>query len=115
MPVTIENKTDCRVLLRFNSGLTRHLAPGEVLKDVERLEIKGNERIHRLAEQHVIAIQPPTAKKPGAATPLRSTEMRAEEAIAHIRDTPIEALRDFVPPDEDRVTVLRAMEEKRGE
>ena len=39
--------------------------------------------------------------------------MNAREAIAHIGRTPLENLRDFISPDEDRTTVLEAMEEKR--
>ena len=38
--------------------------------------------------------------------------MLAKEAIAHIRNTPVEELEGFVPEEEDRVTVLRAWESK---
>lgn len=55
MPVII-NQTEDRVLLRFNSGLTRTMGPHEVL-EVEHVEVKGNARIQRLAERRRIAIQ----------------------------------------------------------
>ena len=41
-----------------------------------------------------------------------STDMTAGDAISHIKDTPLEELKGFVPESEDRVTVLRAMEAK---
>lgn len=41
-----------------------------------------------------------------------STDMTAKEAISHIKDTPLEELKGFVPEDEDRVTVQRAWEDK---
>lgn len=45
----------------------------------------------------------------------KSTDMLAQEAIEHIKNAPLEALDGFVPEDEDRVTVLRAWEEKQQE
>lgn len=56
MPLTITNESDERVLLRFNSGSTHHLAPGEVLKEVEHAQVKGNARIHGLAERRLIRL-----------------------------------------------------------
>ncbi|MDR8392145.1 50S ribosomal protein L21 [Aliifodinibius sp. S!AR15-10] len=41
-----------------------------------------------------------------------STDMTAKEAISHIRNTPLEELKGFVPEDEDRVTVLDAWDSK---
>jgi hypothetical protein len=57
MAVSITNKTDERVLLRFNSGTTRYLGPREVLEGVEHVEVKGNVRIHSLGERRIIAIR----------------------------------------------------------
>lgn len=105
---TIHNKTDQRVLLRFNSGLTRHLAPHETLEGVEHVEVKANERLRALEARHVIALY-----EAGAPDLLRSGSMTAAEAVAHIEATALEALRHFLSPDEERVTVLRAMEAKR--
>ena len=68
MTVIIENKSDERVLLRFNSGLTRHLAPGETLENVEHVEVKGNARIKRLEERHVIALRQAAVKKESSRT-----------------------------------------------
>jgi small subunit ribosomal protein S16 len=44
-----------------------------------------------------------------------STDMNANEAIDHIKNTPLEKLEGFVPKDEDRVTVQRAWESKQSE
>ena len=44
-----------------------------------------------------------------------STDMTAKEAIAHIKDTPIEELEGFVTEDEERVTVNDAWESKKAE
>lgn len=44
-----------------------------------------------------------------------STDMNANEAIDHIKNTPIEELEGFVPEDEDRVTVQRAWESKQSD
>lgn len=44
-----------------------------------------------------------------------STDMNAKEAIAHIKDTPLDQLKGFVPDSEERVTVQRAWESKQEE
>lgn len=44
-----------------------------------------------------------------------STDMNATEAIDHIKNTPLDNLKGFVPEDEDRVTVQRAWESKQAE
>jgi ribosomal protein S16 len=44
-----------------------------------------------------------------------STDMNANEAIDHIKDTPLDELKGFVPEDEDRVTVQRAWESKQSD
>lgn len=42
-----------------------------------------------------------------------SSDMLAKEAIEHIENTPLEELEGFVTDDEDRVTVQRALDEKK--
>lgn len=42
-----------------------------------------------------------------------SSDMLAKEAIAHIENTPLDELEGFVTDDEDRVTVQRALDEKK--
>lgn len=111
MTVIIENKTDERVLLRFNSGLTWRLAPGETLEKVEHVEVKGNTRIRRLQERHVVALRTGVAEM----WSFRSGDMSAAEAIKQIENTPVDELRDFLSPDENRTTVLKAMQEKQKE
>lgn len=44
-----------------------------------------------------------------------STDMNANEAIDHIKNTSLEKLKGFVPDDEERVTVQRAWESKQAE
>lgn len=44
-----------------------------------------------------------------------STGMNATDAIEHIKNTPLEKLKGFVPESEDRVTVQRAWESKQAE
>lgn len=41
-----------------------------------------------------------------------STDMTAKEAAEHIKNTPLDKLKGFVPDDEDRVTVQKAWESK---
>lgn len=48
-------------------------------------------------------------------SPAVSTEMNANEAIDHIKNTDIKDLEGFVTDDEDRVTVQRAWESKQAE
>lgn len=45
--------------------------------------------------------------------PNKSTETTAKEAIKHIRETPFPMLKEFVPDNEDRVTVQRAYRRKK--
>ncbi|HEX2190184.1 MAG TPA: hypothetical protein VHG51_14855 [Longimicrobiaceae bacterium] len=54
MPLTITNESDASVLVRFNSGTTHRLAPGETLKEVEHAQVKGNARIRSLADRRLI-------------------------------------------------------------
>ncbi len=44
-----------------------------------------------------------------------STDLSAKDAIDHIKSTPLNELKGFVPDDEDRVTVQRAWEDKQEE
>lgn len=67
MPLTITNQTDELVLLRYNSGVTHHLAPRTAV-EVEPVEVKGNERIQSLAARRIIALDTgETEDKDGAA------------------------------------------------
>lgn len=44
-----------------------------------------------------------------------SADMNANEAIEHIKNTPLDQLEGFISEDEERVTVLRAWESKQSE
>jgi hypothetical protein len=126
--VKIENLTNRPVLLTLNSRTTLHLPPRETSREIGDVEIKNNPMATKLEDRHVIAIHKITSDSrsgkmsavnattdsdkvpPGS----RSGEMSAAEAIAHIENTPLEELREFLSEGEDRVTVLRAWEEKHG-
>ena len=72
-------------------------APSEDVKEEPKAEEKKDE------------------EKAEAAPSALSTDMNANEAIEHIKNTPLEELKDFVPEGEDRVTVQRAWEAKQEE
>ncbi|MEX2585299.1 MAG: 30S ribosomal protein S16 [Balneolaceae bacterium] len=64
------------------------------------------------------ADEPKAAKEEqeeAAASEQLSTDMNATDAIEHIKNTPLEKLKGFVPESEDRVTVQRAWESKQAE
>lgn len=114
MLVAITNTSNHQVLLRFNSGVTRRLAPSETLEGVQPAAVNGNRRIKRLQERRVIAITASDATTPTERRrSVRSRDMTAAEAVDHIKTAPIAALREFLSPDEDRATVLKAMKERR--
>lgn len=109
MPKTIENLTDKEQLVRGKSGRTWRIGPHETLEDIDDVEVKGNQRIHTLTDRRILKIRDAAKGK------VRSTDMTANEAVEHISNTPLEDLANFIAPDEDRVTVTRAMKEKRQE
>jgi hypothetical protein len=109
MAVDIQNRSAQRVRLNLNSGLTRYLGPGEVMRGVEEVDIRGNTRIERLRNDRIIDFANTQARG------LRSKEMRAEEAIDFIRRAPRSDLERFLSDDETRVSVRRAMEERETE
>lgn len=69
----------------------------EPAKEEEKAEAKTEEKE-----------EPEEEEKPGTI----STDMNATEAIDHIKNTPLEELKGFVPDDEERVTVQRAWDSK---
>lgn len=107
MSHTIVNLSDWPVSIRLNTGVTRHLRPGASLPGLSSAEIGSNSQVEKLARRRLIAL------RASGAGP-RSRDMSANEAVEHIRTTALGELGDFMADDEDRVTVLRAFEEKRG-
>jgi hypothetical protein len=105
MPCTIQNTSPHRVVLRLNSGRTRHLPPGTEASRVPDAEVRGNAQVQRLRDRRAISVR----------RRVQSTELTAREAIAHIRNTPEEDLEDFLAEDEDRKTVREAWEEKHAD
>lgn len=69
MPVTIQNKTNRRVLLRYNSGANQYLGPHEKC-EIEEVEVKGkgsdnspyNMRIKHLIDKNVVVVDTPVKK-----------------------------------------------------
>lgn len=105
MSHTIVNLSQRPVSIRLNTGITRHIPPRASLSGLFSGEIDGNARISKLVRQRVIAV------REAAAAGLRSRDMSANEAVEHIKRTAVADLGDFVAG-EERVTVLRAFEEK---
>ncbi|MFY0697619.1 MAG: 30S ribosomal protein S16 [Balneola sp.] len=62
-------------------------------------------------EKEEVAEEP----KAEASSPQTSDDMTAKEAIDHIRDTDIDALKGFISDDESRKTVIAAWESKQSE
>lgn len=104
MPVTIQNTSAHRIVLRLNSGRTRHLPPGTEASEVPDTEVRGNAHIQRLKDRRAVSVTPIQR--------VRSTDMKAREAIAHIRSTSRKELEGFLADDEDRKTVQEAWKEK---
>ena len=102
---TIENRSNRPVSIRLNTGQTRHIQPGGCLPGIMEVEVKHNTMIQKLVDRLIIALC-------DFAGGPRSIDMKAEEAIAHLQNTPLEALTDFISPEEHRTTVLRAWEAK---
>jgi hypothetical protein len=109
MPVNIKNRSDQIIQLRLNSNATHNIGPGETLRGVEDTDIAGNARVERLVAGQMIEFVAAEARGP------RSKDMRAEEAVEHIRRTPRAELDDFLSEDETRVSVRRAIDEKNAE
>jgi hypothetical protein len=106
--VRIENLTNRPVILALNSQTTLHLSPHHTSKAINDVEIKNNPMVAKLESRHIIALHESTSQP-------RSGEMSAAEAIAHIKNTPLEELQGFLSEDEDRATVLQAWKEKHGD
>ena len=92
-------------------------APSEDVKQEPKVEAKEEVKEEPKAEAKKEEKKEPKAeeKKDEAAPSALSTDMNANEAIEHIKNTPLEELKDFVPEGEDRVTVQRAWEAKQEE
>lgn len=105
MSLTIVNLSPRPVSIRLNTGATRHIPPRGSLSGIVSGEITDNARIDKLVRQRVIAVG-----EAGSGT--SSRDLSANDAVEHIRRTPLAELADFIAADEDRVTVLRAFEEK---
>lgn len=102
-------------------------APAEEKKKEEakaeeaETEVKTEEPEPEEAKEDVKAEEAPAEKeetkeeKKEEAPAQLSTDMNANKAIEHIKNTSFEDLKGFVPEDEDRVTVQRAWEAKQAE
>ncbi|MBU0909613.1 MAG: hypothetical protein KKA54_02885 [Proteobacteria bacterium] len=66
MAVTIHNKTNRPVMVRFNSGLTCYLNAGDSSTEIMDGEIAHNEKLSRLQHRGIVEII--DAEKPAAVT-----------------------------------------------
>jgi len=82
--------------------------------EIKSISATGAKKTKKAAKKAKKAEKKPEPK-PEPAPEKRSTDMLAKEAIDHIKNTPLEELKGFVPDDEDRVTVLRAWDSKQEE
>ena len=105
MKGSIINRSRRPVTVRLNTGQARYLPPHAELESILEAEVRNNAMIQKLVDRRLIELR-------GFSAGPKSTDLKAEDAIAHIEQTPLENLQRFVPPEEDRVTVLRAWEEK---
>lgn len=105
MEGSIENLSRRTVTVRLNTGQTRYIPPRAKLKGIREEEVKNNAMVKKLMDQRLIDLH-------DVSVGLTSTDMKAENAVAHIEKTPLKKLRHFIPPEEERVTVLRAWERK---
>jgi len=64
MAVTIRNKTNRPVMVRFNSGLTCYLNAGDTSAEIMDEEIAHNEKLSRLHNRGIIEVM--DVKKPAA-------------------------------------------------
>ncbi len=89
-------------------------------------EVKAEEPAAEEAPAEEVKTEEPAAEEAKKEEPVKeeksetsaetvSTDMNANEAIEHIKNTAIEDLKGFVPEDEERVTVQRAWESKQEE
>ena len=103
----IVNLSNRPVSVRLNTGVTRHIPPRANLGGIRAAEVDGNAMIDKLVTRRVLALRDFNGGP-------KSGDLSAGDAIAHIKNTPLEDLGDFLSDDEERVTVLRAMEEKKN-
>lgn len=57
MEMKVTNRSDRQVLLRLRSGMTRTLAPGDVVEKLEAVEVLGNARIDHLVAGGFVSIE----------------------------------------------------------
>lgn len=90
---------------------------GEVSEDeVEEAEEVKKEEIEAVEPKAETEEKEEKKEEPKAESETRvSTEMNANEAIEHIKNSSIEELQGFVTESEDRITVQRAWESKQSE
>ena len=79
MPVEITNLTQRPVLMRLNSGTSLHLSPGARSSKIVDAEVSNNEKVKKLQERHIIAMdasparvqKAPARKRAGKKAPAR--------------------------------------------
>lgn len=105
MDGTLINLSNRPVSIRLNTGRTRHIPPRSSLSGIRDVEVKHNAMVRKLLHRRIIALD-------GLTYGPRSGDLKAVEAIAHIENTPLAELQGFLSSGENRVTILRAWEQK---
>lgn len=70
------------VLLRLNSGVTLHLAPGEVSRELEGADVLGNARLEPLLQRRLLHLE----EVPGSSTGRRPSSRSASRSKRTKRD-----------------------------
>lgn len=79
--------------------------------EIGEIAASGNKSKKKAAKKETAAAPAKEEKKEQSQAKV-STDMSAQDAIDHIKNTPLDELKGFVPDSEDRVTVTRAWESK---
>ena len=56
MQVSLVNKTKSLLIVTLSGGTSLHLAPGQISKPVDYMEVAGNEKIEKLRKSGTLAI-----------------------------------------------------------
>ena len=56
MQVSLVNKTKSLLIVTLSGGTSLHLAPGQISKPVDYMEVTGNEKIENLCRNGTLAI-----------------------------------------------------------
>jgi hypothetical protein len=82
MPVTITNRSNQLLILPLNDGHAVYLAPGETSRPVHEMQVNGNEKLAKVARDHLVSID---ARKTGSTKQAAKTRPRSKRRRAASR------------------------------